>query len=100
MYAFWPLHSFNPLPMLYEYIRKALPDNVSQDSSVGIATRYGPDGPGIKSRWRLDFLYQSRRPWGQPSLLYNVYRVFPWCKAAGGVALTTHPHPAPRLKKE
>jgi len=29
-----------------------------------------------------------------------VYRVFPWCKAAGGVALTTHPHPAPRLKKE
>ena len=23
-----------------------------RDSSVGIATRYGPDGPGIESRWR------------------------------------------------
>ena len=26
-----------------------------RDSSVGIATRYGPDGPGIKSRWGRDF---------------------------------------------
>jgi hypothetical protein len=25
------------------------------DSSVGIATDYGPDGPGIESRWRRDF---------------------------------------------
>jgi hypothetical protein len=24
---------------------------VGQDSSVGIATRYGLDGPGIESRW-------------------------------------------------
>ena len=24
---------------------------VGRDSSVGIATRYGPDGPGIESRW-------------------------------------------------
>jgi hypothetical protein len=31
------------------------------------------------------------RPWGPPSLLYNGYRVFPGGKAAGGVALTTHP---------
>jgi hypothetical protein len=26
-----------------------------RDSSVGIATRYGLDGPGIESRWRRDF---------------------------------------------
>jgi hypothetical protein len=27
----------------------------SRDSSVGIATRYGPDGPGIESRWGARF---------------------------------------------
>ena len=26
-----------------------------QDSAVGIATRYGLDGPGIKSRWGRHF---------------------------------------------
>ena len=29
-------------------------------SSVGIATRYGLDGPGIESRWGRDFLHLSR----------------------------------------
>ena len=31
-----------------------------RDSSVGIATRYGLDGPGIESRWWRDFPYPSR----------------------------------------
>ena len=31
-----------------------------QDSSVGIATRYRLDGPGIESRWGLDFWHPSR----------------------------------------
>ena len=31
-----------------------------QDSSVGIATRYGLDGPGIESRWGWDFPHQFR----------------------------------------
>jgi hypothetical protein len=30
------------------------------DSSVGIATGYGLDGPGIKSRWGRDFSHTSR----------------------------------------
>ena len=30
------------------------------DSSVGIATGYGLDGPGIESRWRRDFPHLSR----------------------------------------
>ena len=30
------------------------------DSSVGIATGYGLDGPGIESRWGRDFLRLSR----------------------------------------
>jgi len=29
-------------------------------SSVGIATGYGLDGPGIESRWEQDFLHLSR----------------------------------------
>ena len=39
------------------------------DSSVGIATRYGVDGPGIESRWGRDFPHPSRPALGptQPS---------------------------------
>jgi hypothetical protein len=47
-----------------------------RDSSVGVATRYGLDGPGIESRTRPDGL------WGPPSLLYNGYGVIPGGKAA------------------
>ena len=52
-------------------------------SVVGIATRYGLDGPGIKSRWGEIFCTRSDRPWGPPSLLYNGYHVFPGGKATG-----------------
>ena len=45
-------------------------------SSVGIATGYGLDGPGIESRWGRDFPRLSRPALGPPSLLYNGYRVF------------------------
>jgi hypothetical protein len=31
-----------------------------RDSSVGVATGYGLDGPGIESRWRRDFSHASR----------------------------------------
>jgi hypothetical protein len=49
-----------------------------RDSSVGIATRYGLDGPGIESRWGARFFRTSpdRPLWGPPSLLYDGYRVF------------------------
>ena len=33
---------------------------VGRDSSVGIATLYGLDGPGIESRWGRDFPRLSR----------------------------------------
>jgi hypothetical protein len=46
-------------------------------SSVGIATDYGLDGPGIESRWGRDFPPRPDRPWRPPSFLYNGYRVFP-----------------------
>jgi hypothetical protein len=47
------------------------------DSSVGIATDYGLDGPGIESRWGEIFRTCPDRPWSPSSLLYNGYRVFP-----------------------
>jgi hypothetical protein len=34
----------------------------SRVSAVGIATRYGLDGPGIESRWGRDFPHPSRPP--------------------------------------
>ena len=52
----------------------SLPERtVIQDSSVGIATRYWLEGPGIESRWWRDFPCSSR-----PALspLYNGYWVF------------------------
>jgi hypothetical protein len=53
-------------------------------SSVGIATGYGLDGPGIENPGGGEiFSTRPDRPWGPPSLLYNVYRVFPGGKAAG-----------------
>ena len=37
---------------MLRYIQRNI---VSLDNSVGVAIRYGLDGPGIESRWRRDF---------------------------------------------
>ena len=57
---------------------------VGRDSSVGIATRYVLDGPGIESRWGGGFRTRPDRPWGPSTLVYNGYRVVPGGKAAEG----------------
>jgi hypothetical protein len=57
---------------------------VYEDSSVGIATCYGLNGPGNESRWGGIFLTRPNRPCGPPSLLYNGYRVSSRSKEAGG----------------
>ena len=75
-------------------------EDVGRDSVVGIATRYGLGGPGNESRQGEIFRTRVDRTWIPPSLLYNRYRAFPRGKLARGVALTTHPHLAPMLKKE
>jgi len=54
--------------------------DLGRDGSVGIATRYGLDGPGIEFRWGENFRTHPDRPCGPPSLLYNGYRVFPGVK--------------------
>jgi hypothetical protein len=58
------------------FLTLSLKANFGPDSSVGIATGYGLDGPWIKSRWGEIFRTCPDRPWGPPTLLYNGYRVF------------------------
>jgi hypothetical protein len=58
---------------------------LGQDSSGGIATRYGLDGPGIESR------YGAR--------ISAPVQTYPRARGCG-LALTTHPHMLPRSKKE
>ena len=58
---------------------------MGRDSSVGVTTHYGLDGPGIESRWGGEiFRTCPDRPREPPSLLYNGYRVFPWDKERPG----------------
>jgi hypothetical protein len=75
---------------------------LGRDSSVGIATSYGLDGPGIESQRGRDFPYQSRPFLGliEPPLLYNKYHVFFLGVKQPERGVNHPPHPAPRLKKE
>ena len=51
---------------------------MGRDSSVGIATRYGLDGPGIEFRWVTRFSAPIQTgPGVHP---YNGYRLFPVVK--------------------
>jgi hypothetical protein len=69
-------------------------------SSVGTATGYGLDGPGIESRWGRDFCTFPDRPWGPPSLLYNGYRVFPGGRKRLGRDADPQPLLVPRSRKQ
>ena len=62
-----------------------------QDSSVGIATRYGLEVPGIESRLGRDFPHLSRPALGLTQPRVQRYRVFPGGKGGRVVTLTTHP---------
>jgi hypothetical protein len=66
------------------YFRECLTTCMDRDGSVGIATGYGLEGPGIESRWCEIFRTCPDRPWGPPSLLYNGFRVFAGCKERPG----------------
>ena len=84
-----PLQASNgialPLPLLLKHRNR--------DSSVGIATRYGLDGPEIESRWGRDFLHPFTPTLGptQPPILMGTGS-FPGVKRPGrGV---DHPPPA------
>jgi hypothetical protein len=57
---------------------------VGRDFVVGIATRYGLDGPGIESRWGRDFPHPSRPALGptQPPIQWIAVS-FPRIKRSG-----------------
>ena len=68
-------------------------------SSVGIATDYGLDGPGIESRWGRDFPHPSRPgPGANPATYAMGTGSFPGVKRPGrGVKQSS---PSMSLKKE
>ena len=73
---------------------------VRRGSSVGIATCYGLDGPGIESGWERDFPHQSRPALGSPKPpIQWVPLLTPGVKRSGR-GVDHPPHLAPRLKKE
>jgi hypothetical protein len=52
-------------------------------SSVGTATEYGLDGPGIESRWGRDFSHRSRPALGHTQPPVKGYWEFPGVKQPG-----------------
>ena len=73
---------------------------VGRDSSVGIASRYGLDGPGDRNPVEARFSAPVHTgPVGHPASCTVGIGSFPGVKRPG-VALTTHPHLAPRLRTE
>jgi hypothetical protein len=58
-------------------------------SSVGIATGYGLDGPGIESRWRRDFPHLCRL--AHPASCTMGTGSFPGIESGRGVTLIPHP---------
>ena len=66
--------------------------NLYPGSVVGIATRYGLDGPQIESRYGKISHTLPDRPWGRLNLLYNGYRATAGRENGQGVALTNNPN--------
>jgi len=63
--------------------------------------RYGLDGPGIESRCGARFSAPFQAGPGAHPASYTIGTgTLPGVKRGRGVALTTHPNLAPRLKKE
>jgi hypothetical protein len=82
------------------YFKFKIKNGKGQDSSVGNATLYGLDGPGIKSRWGRDFPHLSRPAVETHSPSYTMCAwSFRGVKQTGRGA-NHPPHPAPMLKKE
>jgi hypothetical protein len=69
-------------------------------SSVGIATGYGLDGPGIESRYGARFFAQVQTgPGAHPASCTMGTGSFQGVESGRGVVLTIHPLLAPRSRK-
>jgi hypothetical protein len=56
---------------------------IGRDSSIGLAIRYGLNGPVIESRWVRGFPHPSRPALGPSQPPIQWYRVYPGGKVAG-----------------
>ena len=73
---------------------------MGHDSSVGIATRYGLDGPGMESRWGARFSAPVQTcPGAQPVSYTMGTGSFPGVNRAGR-GVDHPPHLVPKLEKE
>jgi hypothetical protein len=78
-----------------------LPDIISSGpgSSVGIATGYGLDGPGIESWWGARFSAPVQTGLGaHPASCIMGTGSLPWVESGRDVTLTTHTLLVPRSK--
>jgi hypothetical protein len=92
----FPLYAFMTWSSIciLQYIR------VGRDSSVGIATRYGLEGPGIECRLGARFSPPVQTGPGSQSASFTMGTAsFPGVKRPGR-GVDHPPHLAPRLKKE
>jgi len=70
-------------------------------SSVGIATAYGLDDPGIESRWGARFFAPVQTdPGAHPASCTKGTGSFPGVKSCRGMTLTPHPVLVPLVMKE
>jgi hypothetical protein len=86
-------------PLTYQKFKSANKLEV-RDNSVGIATCYGLDGPGIEYRWGRGFPLPSR-PAMRPT--HSPVQWVPGLSRGQnrpGRGIDNPPHLAPRLKKE
>ena len=75
--------------------------NTGLGSSVGIATGYRLDGPGIESRWEARFSASVQTgPRTQPASCTMGTGSFPGVKRGRGVTLTPYPLLVPLVMKE
>jgi len=75
--------------------------HIRQCSSVGTATGYGLENPGIESRWRARFSTPVQTgPGAHPASCTMGTGSFPVVKSGRGVTLTPHPHLVPLVMKE
>jgi hypothetical protein len=73
---------------------------VGRDSSVGVATRYGPDSPGSESQWGARFSASNHTgPGAHPASYTMGAKSFPGVKRPGR-GVDHPPHLGPKLKKE